>query len=137
MNKTCTICGETKVLDEFNKHAGRKDGLQTRCRSCDQKRARKNYHLKYKKKQIAGNKRRREEKRLWLEDYKKGLCCSKCGEDRWYVLDFHHKDKNSKESSVANLLVNNRSIKVVLKEIEKCDVLCANCHREFHYLNGW
>lgn len=134
MEKTCNICGENKPLTEFNKHSGQKDGLQTKCRSCDQKIARQNYHLKYKKQQIAGNKRRRLEKKAWLQEYKKTLCCSKCGEKRWYVLDFHHKDKEHKENSIACLLSNNRTIKDIQKEIGKCEVLCANCHREFHYL---
>lgn len=60
-----------------------------------------------------------------------GSCCN-CGDDRHYVLDFHHVDSNEKEESVAYMLRNNM-IKAFFVELEKCILYCANCHREYHY----
>jgi len=64
--------------------------------------------------------------------------CSKCGYDKcWAVLDFHHRDPDTKEYAVSRFIrrkkLNIKNIKEAFKEIDKCDVLCANCHRELHY----
>lgn len=41
--KKCSTCQETKSLSEFNKHAGKKDGLQTVCRECNRTRSQRYY----------------------------------------------------------------------------------------------
>ena len=53
-------------------------------------------------------------------------------EKRWWVLDFHHIDPTKKEKNLSNMIRSN-SFKSVLQEIEKCIVLCSNCHRDLHY----
>ena len=58
----------------------------------------------------------------------------KCGEKRSYLLDFHHLDPTQKDSTVARLTSSSSSKQRIQDEIDKCIVLCANCHREFHYL---
>ncbi len=83
------------------------------------------------KSKLRQNKRRRRH-RDWIIDYKKNCKCSKCGESRWWVLDFHHVDPDKKEDSIHNLLRNSTKEKVK-EEINKCIVLCANCHRDLHY----
>jgi predicted HNH restriction endonuclease len=60
--------------------------------------------------------------------------CAKCGETRGYVLDYHHLDPTAKEEGIARMTSNNYRLDAVMEEIKKCVVLCANCHREFHYL---
>ena len=59
--------------------------------------------------------------------------CKKCGENKFYILDFHHKNPNEKDFDVCDG-VTLSSIEKIKTEIEKCVVLCSNCHREFHYL---
>ncbi len=51
--------------------------------------------------------------------------CS-CGESDFRCLDFHHIDKKEFEISIAMRYGLNK----VIKEIEKCRVICANCHRK-------
>ena len=85
-----------------------------------------------KEKSKIRRKKRRRENREWLESYKKTLTCSKCPESRWWVLDFHHRDPDKKEGSIGNL-IKSSNIEKVLEEIDKCDVVCANCHRDIHY----
>ena len=58
--------------------------------------------------------------------------CEKCGEDRFYTLDFHHRDKQEKEFTIGQF--KRGSFEVIQSEIDKCVVLCSNCHREFHFL---
>lgn len=72
--------------------------------------------------------------KVWLHDYKSKLKCSKCPENHISCLDFHHKDPKNKEVSIADAIKFCWSIKRILKEIEKCDVLCSNCHRKEHFL---
>lgn len=60
--------------------------------------------------------------------------CSRCGYNRcMFALEFHHRNgKKDKEFSISGN--SNLSLKRIKKEIEKCELLCANCHREEQYL---
>jgi predicted HNH restriction endonuclease len=68
-----------------------------------------------------------------VAEYKAKKGCS-CGESRSACLDFHHRDPSTKVASISKLLVLGR-LKDLWEEIEKCDVLCANCHRKSHKIN--
>ena len=58
--------------------------------------------------------------------------CMKCGYSKYpEVLEFHHKDPKQKDFNVSKK-GHCRSWERVKKEIEKCVLLCANCHREIH-----
>ena len=58
--------------------------------------------------------------------------CVRCGYSKYpEVLEFHHKDPLKKEFNVS-AKGHCRSWDRVKEEIEKCDLLCANCHREIH-----
>lgn len=54
--------------------------------------------------------------------------CVDCGETDPLVLDFDHREPSLKSNEVSRM-VYHRPWRVVLGEIEKCDVRCANCHR--------
>ena len=75
-----------------------------------------------------------EIKQKEVQDLKSQFKCAKCGDNRGYVLDFHHIDPSIKEEGVARMISNNYKLDKVYDEIKKCICLCANCHREFHYL---
>lgn len=77
-----------------------------------------------------------ETKQAEVAKLKATLSCKKCGERKEYKLDFHHKDPSKKETTVARMISNNYRIDKILDEIKKCVVLCAGCHREFHYYNN-
>jgi len=47
-------------------------------------------------------------------------------------LDFHHVNPGEKERGL-NKIVNTHNKKLILEEISKCIVLCANCHRKEHF----
>lgn len=65
--------------------------------------------------------------------------CIDCGEKDPVVLDFDHKNPKIKFKSVSRLLSGHYSWESVKREIAKCDVRCANCHRRKTYktLKGW
>ena len=62
----------------------------------------------------------------------KGGKCERCGYDKsLYALSFHHKNQEEKSFGLsAN--GNVKSWNEYLKEVEKCELLCANCHAEEH-----
>ena len=73
----------------------------------------------------------RNRKRKRLEDYKKTLKCNSCKETHPGCLEFHHIDPSNKKGNIADL-IKDYSFSFVMKEINKCIVLCANCHRKKH-----
>lgn len=75
-------------------------------------------------------KRRRKKLKLELVDYKGGKC-EACGYDRCIeALEFHHTDPAEKDFAItAGVVIGLEKLKV---EVDKCVLLCANCHREEH-----
>lgn len=97
-----------------------------------QKEAQREFYLRNKTKIVSKNSLRRQKLKAWFREYTKDFSCLKCGESDNSCLDFHHLDPDVKEEPVSHLLRSNRSTKVIIAEINKCIVLCANCHRKFH-----
>jgi len=64
----------------------------------------------------------------------KGGCCKSCGYTKNYAaLQFHHTDPTKKEHGLDLRKLSNSTFKWCLDEVEKCELLCANCHTETHY----
>jgi transcription elongation factor Elf1 len=72
-------------------------------------------------------------RRAWTHEYKRYYGCQRCGERDPLCLVFHHCDPSEKSGSVSQLIVGNSQWEQIREEIAKCEVLCANCHREEHY----
>lgn len=90
------------------------------------------YYYKNRAQEIERTRKRKKNLRKWYKQYKSTLECEKCGEDNPVCLDFHHLGE--KISNVSELVRNRTSSKIqIKKEIEKCKVLCANCHRKEHF----
>jgi ribosomal protein L37E len=112
-HRICRYCGEKYPIEEFAK-ASSKDGniyRRWRCLSCYSK-------LKAD---------RRQGIRLWLRELKSNLCCNRCGNDDFRVLQFHHN--GNKHFNVADALRWGYAKDRILSEINKCEVICANCHQ--------
>lgn len=56
--------------------------------------------------------------------------CERCGESHPGCLDFHHEDDKLLE--VSTCVSNGWSLARILTEIDKCSVVCSNCHRKHH-----
>ena len=114
--KKCVTCNKNKRKEDYY-FINSRSYLST-CKDCVRKEQREKY-----------NKRADE-----FNDYKSSLGCSRCLDKRAYVLDFHHKDRDLKEFTIAKNP--NASLKSprFKEELDKCILLCSNCHREFHYL---
>jgi hypothetical protein len=77
--------------------------------------------------------RRRARLRTWLDEYKKGHHCVRCGFGDFRALEFHHPDRGDKENNVAEMVGEGWSVAAIQREIAKCVILCANCHLILHY----
>ena len=86
---------------------------------------------KHKKTCHQSYKKRYKRRKQFIDDYKLSKGCAICGYNKCAsALDFHHE--GDKDFDVAKGLGQNTNIEKLKKEIEKCIVLCANCHRELH-----
>lgn len=118
--KTCTKCGKELPIDQFNWRNKNKGTRRSDCKECHS-----NFmKLKY------------QEKKQIIQDLKAANKCAKCGENRGYVLDYHHIEPEQKENTIARMTSNNYNLDMVMKEVQKCICLCSNCHREFHYFES-
>ena len=75
---------------------------------------------------------RKQELVAWYVELKALLVCTRCGESHPACIQFHHADAKQKEASVADAVRRGWSRNHVLREIQGCVVLCANCHAKHH-----
>lgn len=102
------------------------------------KEKRKAYHKKYMKKWYAENKEKvfktnRQTKlriKERLDKYKLEKGCIQCGYNKCSeALDFDHIG-NNKTDCVSNMMRHGLAWSTILAEIDKCELVCSNCHRE-------
>ena len=73
-------------------------------------------------------KRYRKKRKLEMIEYKGG-CCQLCGYDKYNsAMDFHHIELRDKDINI----INGSSFETAKAELDKCILLCANCHRGLH-----
>lgn len=120
MNKNCTMCELEKPVEDFSVDSGKVDGKRSECKPCNAEAfgARRRIYLTER------NLQRVE----FLAQIKLERGCADCGYNKHAVaLDFDHKDGSGKHAAVSQMRCGN--MEKLLAEIEKCDVVCANCHR--------
>lgn len=85
--------------------------------------------------------KRRNEKRkatqLWIFELKKATACADCG-FRYHpcVMDFDHLDQTRKTKSVSDL-AKHGSTRTLERELQHCELVCANCHRMRTFNRGY
>ena len=72
----------------------------------------------------------RVEKRKWFIEFIENARCTDCQESDHRCLDFHHL--RDKRFTVSYLLTSGHSLDFLKEEIERCDIVCSNCHRKRH-----
>jgi hypothetical protein len=66
-----------------------------------------------------------------MVDYKGGKC-ERCGYDKYIgALEFHHLNPEEKDFTLSHLKIYSFN-QVIIDELDKCMLLCSNCHREIH-----
>ena len=116
--KICSKCNKELPIEDFNFRDKIRNIRRAECKYCHSQNSKNKY---YRNKQI-------------LNTIKSQGKCEKCGYDRCLeVLEYHHKEPEFKINGVSKLTTH-YNLQVGLNEIEKCILLCSNCHREFHFL---
>lgn len=109
MKNTLCVCDQCKRKYKYDRKKG---GSSTKCNSCYVKNRRKSV------KQETIN--------------KMGGKCSICGYNKSiYALQFHHLDPRKKKFNISSN-IGRYSLQSIKNEIEKCIIVCANCHAEIH-----
>ena len=102
----------------------------------------KKWYQIHKEEVIERRKKRQIEIRNWFRRYKSTLSCTSCGINHPAVLQFHHQIRADKSFTIGDVASRASSLKQITEEIEKCVVLCVNCHaklhwREIHRTDDW
>ena len=130
--KICISCGIEKAFEDFPPNKTKRDGLNPKCRDCYNQYMKEWYEKpENKSKQLSraaiSKEKARARSREFIWDYLLAHPCENCGETDPIVLEFDHIDESKKEYTVAKMLF--MGIVSIKREISKCRVLCANCHR--------
>jgi len=131
--KKCTKCLLEKNESEFSTNKQKKDGLNYKCKECQREYFKQHYekNKQYYIDKAAEQKKQNTEINRKLKTEAKKNGCVTCGENHPAALDFHHIDKNTKYKSISKM--GEHPPTQVQKEINKCIVLCSNCHRKLHW----
>lgn len=125
--KACGSCA--RDLDEscFSK---RGSGLQSKCRECQKEYKRKHY-VRNKEVYLAKAKAYDAKVKSFVDDLKGSSPCMDCGISYpAHVMDFDHRPGEVKLFEIADAVSSlGLSLKRILPEAAKCDIVCANCHR--------
>lgn len=112
--KICTKCNINKPFEAFYSKSGRKNEFMSQCKECFN---------------ISTHERQKKNKLNYVAY--KGGCCQLCGYNKCVeALDFHHLDPDTKDLNLSS--GRGFSFKRAKAELDKCILLCANCHREVH-----
>lgn len=126
--KTCTKCKESKSTEEFPIRAKSKDGKHSWCKSCF-----KSYKYKW-------DSTRTLELQNYVFEYLSSKQCVVCKTTDVLVLEFDHVDSKTKQFNIGKATSGKEvrvSLSELIAEIEKCDVVCRNCHqRKTHEVNN-
>lgn len=144
---TCTKCQKEKPKSAFHKRKNRKKGISSHCKECkrkeynswlvenqekrreDHKQWVKNNPIRARKNWSNSDRQRREELRLWFMKLK-NKPCQDCKQNfHPFAMDFDHRDTDKKINNVSTMVGRRFSKENILKEIAKCDLVCAVCHR--------
>lgn len=131
--KKCSKCQLEKDESEFYFKNKKLNKRHSQCKKCSESnRKSKEHYDKYKSQYIERNRKRRErlinENTISLIEFLKKHPCVDCGEKNPIVLEFDHRDEKEKSYTISKKM---RYYKweTILKEIDKCDVRCSNCHK--------
>lgn len=135
--KVCTKCKLSLSIEEFYFKDKVKNKRQSSCRVCnrvDSKQHYEKYKDHYKRKAL----KQSQASRQFLFDYLKGKSCIDCGILDVRVLEFDHISED-KRAGVGFMARSGYGKEAILREIAKCEIRCANCHRirTFERINSY
>jgi hypothetical protein len=135
--KECDRCGKHKSIENYrvqkckNKVGEGYSYVYKTCKYCQTERFKGSLTQERRDKYAATSREKRRVNKFWAVEYKGGVC-EHCG-NVFHVaaFDFHHIDPSEKEMDVGLMMTRPRDY--LIRELDKCILLCANCHRIHHY----
>lgn len=130
MNNICSICNKNPVRVSGKRY-------QSYCEDCNKQYQRKYYNNE--KVRYNGNRKSRlVDLKAFVDSTKFEKPCADCGYNYpSFVMDYDHRDPSKKIYSISSMRSRRFSVENIQKEIDKCDLVCANCHRvRTHKLEG-
>ena len=131
VERYCTKCFLQKPIEDFPWKYKALGKRHTVCKECYAKRS-SDWYQDNKERQLENVRRKnqnyRELAREYIRDYLSKHPCTICGETDPRVLEFHHV-RGEKSIEVSRLIGRGASLDALKAEIEKTEVVCANCHR--------
>lgn len=133
--RVCNICEVEKDETEYSRYtthpkSGPRHHLMRRCRDCQRLKIQE-----YRKKDSVSYNQQSTDRHLQAKlkaiNYKGGKCTDCHGSYPPCVYDFHHLDPTKKDIVPSGAL--RRRFETAKAELDKCVLLCANCHRIRHY----
>lgn len=125
--KTCSLCKTEKPLGDF---ARKNQKFTSRCKTCNNEYFKKWYKSNQKTQitRVKENaKSRRDIAKQYVKNYLETHPCVMCGNSDILVLEFDHL--RDKTQTISSMIQESKSLDVIKAEINKCQVLCANCHK--------
>lgn len=134
--KLCPRCKSLKVYGDFHKDKASRHGVACYCKECANTSSTKHHHARMKDVQYRDS--RNEAARLFGQErkslavkYKQSKCLDCGGSYPDCVYDFHHLDPSTKDYNPSTSM--KLSLEVMYAELDKCVMLCSNCHRIRHF----
>lgn len=129
-HKKCNKCDSWKELICFSMKKGSRHSVCKTCVAAYNKthyKKNKELYLLRAKTNVVGSIKRNQQ---FIQDYKNSHPCVDCGiQYSYYVMDFDHRDPQTKVANISRLTRQAFSLELIQSELEKCDIVCANCHR--------
>jgi hypothetical protein len=91
------------------------------------------WYERHKTKRSALIRARKAAMNEYIQSIKNEMCCADCGQRHPATLHFHHLNSEDKLFNIGEAVRKGFGPDKIKKEIEKCIVLCANCHAIRHY----
>lgn len=134
--KTCSSCKVSKPTTSFHRDKKGKMGLAYYCKECANTKARGHHRARAKDEAWVIKRRKTvsqksKASKLRAIEYLGGKCFDCGGIFPHYVYDFHHLDGSTKLDNPSRFLRGDWDSAV--PELDKCVLLCANCHRGRHF----
>src|ERR1041384_7871041 len=129
--KKCSKCGKLREITDFHFRNKKKKTRKSSCKFCFSSYRKGLYHKKksyYIKLAKESKERRLITNRKKLFNFLSVHACVDCGESDPIVLEFDHI--SDKKYGISDLMCRSKAWKTIEKEIKKCKVRCANCHRK-------
>jgi DNA-directed RNA polymerase beta' subunit len=131
--KKCSKCKEIKPESDFSFKNKVTNLLHKQCKECTRILIKNHYNENreyYLNKAHERNHKIKVETDNYLKEYLLNNPCIDCGESNIVVLEFDHTNKFKKFKAVSSLVRHRYPIEIVKREVAKCEVRCANCHRK-------